>query len=818
MRPKFPTGTVTFLFTDMEGSTRLLQQLGPEAFSAALDEHRRLLRAAFTGHGGVEVDTQGDAFFVAFADARAALQAATAAQRALGDGPVRVRMGIHTGTPHATDEGYVGADVHLGARIAASGHGGQVLLSAATKAYLYGAIDLTDLGEHRLKDFAEPVWIYQLGADRFPPLKSISNTNLPRPASEFIGREKEVREIVELLRDGARLVTLTGPGGTGKTRLSIESASELVPDFRNGTFWIDLAALTDPALVPATVAGTIGAKDGLAEYIGEREMLLVLDNLEQVIESAPAVAQLVFACPNLRVIATSRERLRVKGETEYAVPPLAIHEAVELFSTRSGLEPDDTIAELCRRLDNLPLAVELAAARTSVLSPAQILERLANRLDLLKGGRDAEARQQTLRATIEWSYDLLTDDEKQLFARLGVFAGGWTLEAAAAVANADLDILQSLVEKSLVRHEGERFTMLETIRQYAEEKLEASGEADELRRHHADRFAAMGQEAWPHMRESYGGEWYDRIEADHDNLRAALDWLEQAGEGQRLQTLAADLYPFWDVRSPTEGAARLRRALDEDRTPTLPRARALIGAASLAFDSGDAAAAAPLAEQALALSEQLSDPWTHADAVAVTGFAASGAGNWEAARDAFTEAAERFRALGDVANAIEIARRVAWAYENLGEIQRARQIHEENYQAARAAGLDEIAAITLGTMGGNALEDGRFEDALPMLAEAATTLLRAGDRYNTLVTVHRFAWAYALACKAGLAAVLLAAAEALTESLGFTGELWVGKRDAEAADSVGRLLTPEEMAAARARGRQLTLQEAIELAVAGVGR
>jgi hypothetical protein len=423
------------------GSTTLLNELGAESYDEALAEHRRLLRAAFARRGGVEVDTQGDAFFYAFPSAAEAIEAAGEGQQALSVGPIRVRMGLHTGRPHVGREGYVGEDVHLTARIAAAGHGGQVLVSQATR--LLVGEELADLGEHRLKDFSEPVWIFQLGEQRFPPLKTISNTNLPRPASSFVGREREVSDVVELLQDGARLVTLSGSGGSGKTRLAIESAAELVPEFGNGVFWIALAALRDPALVAETVAQTLGAKDGLAEHIGERELLLLLDNFEQVVEAASELGSLLESCPNLRLLVTSRELLRIRGEVEYSVPPLAQPDAVELFCARSQLQRSDDIAELCRRLDNLPLAVELAAARTSVLWPAQILERLSKRLDLLEGGRDSESRQQTLRATITWSHDLLSADEQRLFARLSVFAGGCTLEAAETVCAADLDTLQS---------------------------------------------------------------------------------------------------------------------------------------------------------------------------------------------------------------------------------------------------------------------------------------------------------------------------------------------------------------------------------------
>src|SRR6266508_2212378 len=371
VRRELPSGTVTFLFTDIEGSTKLLNQLGPQAYAEALREHRRALREAFARHGGVEVDTQGDAFFVAFPTAPGALDAAREAQEAVAQGPVRVRMGLHTGTPHLAEEGYVGQDVHKGARIAAAGHGGQVLLSKETSD-LVGPL-VTDLGEHRLKDFEQPVWIFQLGTERFPPLKTISNTNLPRPASSFVGRDKEVEEVGRLLQDGARLLTLTGPSGSGKTRLAIEAAAELVPEFKAGVFWVGLAPVRDPALVPEMIGRTLGAKDGVAFHIREREMLLVLDNLEQVVEAAPELSSLVEECPHLRVLVTSRELLRVRGEVEYPVPPLARPEAVELFCARSRLEPAETIAELCGRLANLPLAVELAAARTRVLSSRQLL-------------------------------------------------------------------------------------------------------------------------------------------------------------------------------------------------------------------------------------------------------------------------------------------------------------------------------------------------------------------------------------------------------------------------------------------------------------
>ena len=472
-----PSGTVTFLFTDIEGSTKLLHDLGAEEYSRVLAEHRRVLREAFGANQGVEVDTQGDAFFVAFPTAPGALGAAAEATEGLASGPIRVRMGIHTGTPHLGEDDYVGMDVHRAARIAACGHGGQVLVSASTAA-LVGTDGLRDLGEHRLKDLSAPERIYQLGDGDFPPLKSLHRTNLPIPSTPFLGRERELHDVDELVsRADVRLLTLTGPGGSGKTRLALQAAAEASERYPGGVFWVPLAPLRDPELVLETAGQAVGARDGLAEHIGDTAMLLLFDNFEHVTEAAADVAGLLGSCAWLDLLVTSREPLHVTGEQEYPVPSLSREEGVDFFLARArAVKPDfagdDAVAEICRRLDDLPLALELAAARVKALSPAQILERLEQRLPLLTGGaRDAPERQRTLRATIEWSYELLADEEKSLFARLAVFRGGCSLEAAEEVVDANLDVLQSLVDKSLLRHSQERFWMLETIREYAAEQL-----------------------------------------------------------------------------------------------------------------------------------------------------------------------------------------------------------------------------------------------------------------------------------------------------------------------------------------------------------
>ena len=443
MTRTLPSGTVTLLFTDIEGSTRLLEQLG-ERYVDVLAEHRRVLREAFARHEGVEVDTQGDAFFVAFHRASDAVAAAEEAQHALADpsnsllqGTLRVRMGIHTGEPAVTDEGYAGMDVHRAARVMSAGHGGQVLVSQTTREGLDEQFELRDLGEHRFKDLSAPQRLYQLGSAHFPRLRTLYQTNLPIPATPFLGREPELREIGALLeRADVRLLTLTGPGGTGKTRLALQAAAAMSDDYPDGVWWVSLAPLRDPALVAPAAAGALEATGPLAEHIADRRMLLLLDNFEHVLDAAPELSELLERCPRLDIVVTSRAPLRLDGEWEYAVDPLREAEAVELFEQRARAVRADFAANgevhaICARLDHLPLAVELAAARVKVLSPRALLERLDRRLPVLAGGTlNAPERQHALRAMIEWSHDLLSPDEAQLFRRFAVFTGGCTLATA----------------------------------------------------------------------------------------------------------------------------------------------------------------------------------------------------------------------------------------------------------------------------------------------------------------------------------------------------------------------------------------------------
>jgi len=815
MQRSLPTGTVTFLFTDVEGSTKLLHELGPERYAEELEQHRSVLREAFAAHGGVEVDTQGDAFFFAFPTAPGALAAAEQGIELLAEGPIRVRIGIHTGVPHLTREGYVGEDVHLGARIAAGGHGDQVLLSQATRDQLDPSNSLfLDLGEHRLKDFAEPVWIFQLGSERFPPLRTIANTNLPRPASSFVGREREVSEVTALLREGARLITLSGPGGSGKTRLGIEAAAELVVEFLNGVFWVPLAPLRDPSLVTATIAQTLGAKDSLPEHIGERELLVLLDNFEQVVEAAPELASLVESCPNLSVLVTSRELLRVRGEVEYSVPPLAEPEAVELFCARSRLKADHAIAELCRRLDNLPLAVELAAARASVLSPAQILDRLSQRLDLLKGGRDAEARQATLRAAIEWSYELLDADEQRLFTCLSVFRGGCTLKAAEDVCEADLDTLQSLVDKNLLRHTDERFSMLETVREYADERLENSRDADEVRRRQGEYCVALAEEAAPHLfgREE-SGEWLDRLGCEHDNVRAALDYLQASGKTQLAFRLAAAVWEFWRDRSHfAEGRRRLESILRADERPTAARAKVLNAAASMAGLGGDAATGREWATEALALNRKLGDKRGTAESQLWLGWAIANEGNWARAQPLVDESVKLFRGLGDANKTLMATVILAMTHSELGDWERARALHEENLWLARELRNAQIEASTLGELASCAVAEGRLDDAVSLARESLRIYNDLGDPHGVAIELRRCAGALALKDEVVTAARLISSAETLHEEIG--GAMpWVRRMREEALAIIRTQLDEAAFAEAWEQGHTLTADEAVALAL-----
>jgi predicted ATPase/class 3 adenylate cyclase len=644
--PEQPSGTVTLVFTDIEGSTRLLHELGQNAYREALAEHRRIVRDAFVG--GYEVDYEGDAFFYAFRSAGEALAAVSEAMRGLERGPIQIRVGVHTGEPGVDPPKYVGLDVHLAARVMSVGHGGQVLLTRTTRDLLDA--EVLDLGEHRLKDIQGPVWLYQLGETPFPPLRTVSNTNLPRPASSFVGRQREVEEVASLLRDGARLVTLAGPGGSGKTRLAIEAASDMVGAYRAGVFWVGLAPLREPSLVLETIRQALGATEPLTAHVGEREMMLLLDNFEQVVAAAQDVSFVLRECPNLRLLITSRELLRIDGEVPVSVLPLVQAEAVQLFCERSRLPADSRISELCGRVDNLPLAVELAAARARVLTVEQIAERLGDRLDLFKAGRDVDPRQQTLRATIDWSYDLLDEPDALLFRRLAVFAGGCTLEAAESVCDAHLDDLQSLVDKNLVRCASGRFWMLETIREYGEERLLGSGEADALHRRHARHMLSLAEAVAPYRTPAASRAPLDRLEQEVDNFRAALAWTLVADPGSAL-LLAGALGRFWYARGYLDEARRwLAEVLAGEQPPSEALWRALNAAGNFAQFQADHEAAKALFERALKTAGALEDETKIALTLGSLGNVASDLGDLAAAERYLEEVVALSRAASDKSN------------------------------------------------------------------------------------------------------------------------------------------------------------------------
>jgi predicted ATPase len=803
----------------VEGSTRLLHELGAAGYANALGAHRRILRESFGAHGGIEVDTQGDAFFVAFPTAPGALAAAAAGLKALAPGPIRVRVGIHTGTPYASEEGYVGVDVHRAARIAASGHGGQVLVSASTAA-LVGTDELRDLGEHRLKDLSAPERIYQAGDGSFPPLKSLYRTNLPIPATPFLGRERALGEVVGLLlREDVRLLTLTGPGGTGKTRLGLQAAAEASERFPDGVFWVPLAPLRDPGLVLEAAGLALGAQTGITEHVADKSLLLLLDNFEHLIAAAAGLAELLAACPNLRLLVTSRELLRVPGEQAYPVPPLEPEEATELFLARARAAlprfvSDDAVPEVCARLEQLPLALELAAARVRVLSPKQLLDRLSGRHDLLKAGRGVDPRHQTLRATIEWSHDLLDRDEQRLFARLAVFRGGCTLESAEDACDADLDTLESLVDKSLLRiRETDRFWMLETIREYAAEQLRASGEDEELRRLHAEHFLALAEEAEPHARE-VDADWLDRLDREHDNIRAALDWLASAGETQLVLRLAGALDDFWIAKGHlAEGSRRIEAALAADENPTAARAKALNTAADLAVGRADVANARLRAEQALSLHRQLGDDWGTAGSLFLLGHAAADDQDYESARAFWEESLELWRNEGDRHYTLMSTRMLGWAYAELGESDRARRLMEDVLAEARAAGDKHIELHALESLAIDVAQGGRIDEAAAMLLKAYELNRELGDRYREAIIVCRFARVLALAGEAETACWLLAAGETLHEEMGTSPMAWLQRGNDAASILVRTQLDEDAFAESWEQGRRLTADEAIALAL-----
>jgi len=755
VRPELPTGTVTFVFTDVEASTSLLSELGAEAYADALADHRAVIRKSCTGNGGVEVDTQGDAFFFAFPTAPGALAAASDfTQRLASNGPIRVRVGVHTGTPFVGDEGYVGSDVHRAARIAAAGHGGQVLVSAATASLVQP--ELTDLGEHRFKDLAAPERVFQLGRGEFPGLTSLYRTNLPIPATAFLGRERELREVVELLdREDARLVTLTGPGGTGKTRLTLQAAAEASDGFVDGVHWIPLAPLRDATAVGATFALALEVGDRPGIEIGTsivaafstKRSLIVVDNCEHLVAGvAELVGQLVGGCPKVVVVASSRERLGLQAERIYEVPPMAISDGRALFvdrasAVRPGFQPDEHVNAICDAVDQLPLAIELAAARVRALSTAAIHERLGERLGLLASrNRDVEERQRTLEATIAWSYDLLDDDERRVLRSLSVFAGGCALAAAEAVAGADVDSLESLLDKSLIRHRvgetGEdRYWMLETIREYAQRELDHEGEADAAGTRHAAFFADLAGRVDAPSTYAVSDAQRDLFVSDRANFDEAHARALATGDGASALRFVRRLGRATGV---VGGSARDWYAKGVASLALLgggreDRAWALVRTARVATLAGDFARARSWLDEADALFEELGDGHGSADAIGARCVVELSTGNYDRAVELAERLAALAQALDDADPAAaaagtrtpsEAAWTLAWALLGQALMENDRSAAERS-RALFAARADAGAAGTLVEQAASLNDLSRSLFVLEAYSEATATGQRA---------------------------------------------------------------------------------------------
>ncbi len=818
MVTSLPTGTVTFLFTDVAGSTRLLREHGA-GYADLLSEHRKVLRAAFEQANGVEVDTQGDAFFVAFGRASDAVAAAESARAGLAGGFVEVRMGIHTGEPIVTDEGYVGLDVHRAARIAGAAHGGQIVLSQTTRGFLDVDVLLRDLGEHRLKDLSEAEHLYQLGDGEFPPLKTLDATNLPVAATLLLGRERELEELAAMLSNGSRLVTITGTGGTGKTRLALQVAAELVGRFSDGVFWVPLAGLADPAVVSAEIARTIGAREDLVGALRGKALFLLLDNFEHLLDAAPIVADLLSGASELRVLVTSRSPLRISGEVEYPLDPLPPSDAVALFVERSRaagrtLAPDATIELVCGRLDGLPLAIELAAARTKLLTPESLLSRLDSALPLLTGGaRDAPERQRTLEATIAWSYDLLDDPSKTLFAHLSVFAGSFSIDISETVCGAELETLGALVDSSLLKPIGDdRFLLLETdppVRAWTIARvgfLRGSAVA-------ARRGVRRARRDWVRAALRGGdrmvGSSRARPRGPPRRPRLARGARRRRGAPiVRCARLVLGL-PF----PPRRGQAPTYDALEASALQGRVRARALTAGGVLAAWQGEVDLGRAELAEALDLWSAVGDEGELASALEALGWMLVYApGDNDGALDAFERSLEIWRRLSDTAGERRAVCGVCQVLVAKGEVERAEALSRELLEMAGGDARAQHFAFHF--LADCALIEGECALAEERYRESLRAALPLGDVIETSFEVQGVAMAAAGGGDHTRGIRLAAAVEALWESLGTSISVPFWNALLERYIGSARTALGADADIHWSEGRKLPFDDAIQLALA----
>jgi predicted ATPase/class 3 adenylate cyclase len=863
---ELPTGTVSLLFSDIEGSTVLLSRLGA-AYVAALDGQRLVLRKAWKDHGGMELGTEGDSFFVVFTTAEAAVKAATQAQQELaafewpGGQQVRVRMGIHTGSPTVHDGSYVGMDVHRAARIAGAAHGGQVVVSSATAELVRGgltkSVGLRDLGSQRLKDLPAPERIFQVIIDGlrtdFPPLKSIgAASSLPRPATPLLGRDEELAELTALLGSpDVRLVTLTGPGGSGKTRLAIALAQRLVQLFPDGVYFVPLAAtLADDEMWVAigqvlNVPPPMRAAPGLFEFVAQSHSLLVLDNLEQIAGADAVVTRLLEAAPAIVLIASSRRPLMVPGEHLRPVPPLELPDptrgadtirsaAVELFVQQAKmvqpkfeLTADNAadVAELCRRLDGLPLAIELAAARTRLLSPKSLLARLDQALDISAYGSQQPSRQRTLRETIGWSYDLLNTSEQAFFRRLGVFSGGSDLDAVVAVARADesgedpLDAVAVLVDASLVtiaEADGQpRVTMLETVRIFARDQLQAAGESDAFGSAHARYYLGIA-ERLQSLRESQHLEALRLAETELDNFRAALTWtLQQDPDGvsraEDVRTglrLCSTLGWFWYMSGHlAEGRRWFEHLVDRTNgAPSAELASCYGDLANLLIAAGEPERAVGLAGRGLAMAKALGDSERVAFALGVLGTAELHTGELAAASRTLEESLELHRKLGNPGRLSRALGNLAGVQELLGNFDRAEALTQEALEILHVLGDMHEAAVQGQNLANLLAITGRVDEADRLVVELVETVLKLRSPNLTLAFANTYMNVLLRRDEPGQAALLMGAEEAMRERLRMPNPNEQEELD-EAWDLARGHIASEDWETQRRRGHGMALEE-----------